>query len=136
MGVCVCLSGADGRVVEGRDTLPTPLRGRQGSNPGRMGFPWMLCAVVFVLCRPEKGDERGWAWVAGESTPEPRRTTGKNGRTHIAVAVKGIVNPILKLPSEKCLPVPVCRDNSCKQPFFKNTHYPCRITFNFGKKLK
>jgi hypothetical protein len=35
---------------------------------------WMLCVVVFVLCRPEKGEERGWAWVAGESTPEPRRT--------------------------------------------------------------
>jgi hypothetical protein len=24
-----------------------------------------------------KGEERGWAWVAGESTPEPRRTTEK-----------------------------------------------------------
>jgi hypothetical protein len=34
----------------------------------------MLCVVIFVLCRPEKGEERGWA-VAGESTPEPRRTT-------------------------------------------------------------
>jgi hypothetical protein len=33
-----------------------------------------LCVVIFVLCRPEKGEERGWA-VAGESTPEPRRTT-------------------------------------------------------------
>jgi hypothetical protein len=37
------------------------------------------CCVV--LCRPEKGEERGWAWVAGESTPEPRRTTGKNEKT-------------------------------------------------------
>jgi hypothetical protein len=34
-----------------------------------------------VLCRPEKGEERGWAWVAGESTPEPRRTTGKMTKT-------------------------------------------------------
>jgi hypothetical protein len=51
--VCVCLSGADGRVVEGRaDTLPTPPRGRQGSNPGRMGHPWMLC-------RPERRKEKG-----------------------------------------------------------------------------
>jgi hypothetical protein len=33
--------------------------------------------VIFVLCHPEKGEKekRGWAWVAGESTPEPRRTT-------------------------------------------------------------
>jgi hypothetical protein len=38
------------------------------------------CVVVFVLCRPEKGEERGWAWVVEESTPEPRRTTGKMRR--------------------------------------------------------
>jgi hypothetical protein len=37
----------------------------------------MLCVVVFVLYRPEKGEERGLAWVAEESTPEPRRTIGK-----------------------------------------------------------
>jgi hypothetical protein len=35
---------------------------------------------VFVLCRPEKEEERGWAWVAGESTPEPRRTTKEKMR--------------------------------------------------------
>jgi hypothetical protein len=57
MDVCVCLSGADARVVEGRAT-----------SHG--------CCVVFVLCRPERRKEkRGWAWVAGESTPEPRRIT-------------------------------------------------------------
>ncbi|KAH0814325.1 hypothetical protein GEV33_008466 [Tenebrio molitor] len=67
---------ADGRVVEGRATLSR--HHREVSRVqilGRMGLPWMLCVVVFVLCRPEKGEERGWAWVAGESTPEPRRTT-------------------------------------------------------------
>jgi hypothetical protein len=62
MDVCVCLVGADGRVVEGRATLsPTPPRGQQGSNPRPDGLPWMLCVVIFVLCRPEKGEERGWA---------------------------------------------------------------------------
>jgi hypothetical protein len=32
--------------------LPTPPRGRQGSNPGRMGLPWMLCCIV------QKGERR------------------------------------------------------------------------------
>jgi hypothetical protein len=82
MDVCVCLSGADGRVVEGRATLFRHHREVSRVRiPGRMGLPWMLCVVVFVLCRPEKGEERGWAWVAGESTPEPRRTTGKMTKT-------------------------------------------------------
>ncbi|KAJ3634800.1 hypothetical protein MTP99_007745 [Tenebrio molitor] len=81
MDVCVCLSGADGRVVEGR---ATPFRHHREVSrvriPGRMGLPWMLCCVRFVSSR--KGEERrGWAWVAGESTPEPRRTTkGKKGK--------------------------------------------------------
>jgi hypothetical protein len=76
MDVCVCLVGADGRVVEGRATLSRHHRKvSRVQIPGRMGLPWMLCVVVFVLCRPEKVEERGWAWVAGESTPEPRRTT-------------------------------------------------------------
>jgi hypothetical protein len=57
MDVCACLSGADGWVVEGRKTLfRPPSRGRQGSNPGRMGHPWMLCCVCGVCC--EKGVER------------------------------------------------------------------------------
>jgi hypothetical protein len=88
MDVCVCLSGVDGRVVEGRATLFR--HHREVSRvpiPGRMGLPWMLCVVVFVLCRPEKGEERGWAWVAGESTPEPRRTTGKNEKNKPTVKV-------------------------------------------------
>jgi hypothetical protein len=58
--MCVCLSGlTDGRVVES-DTLPTP----QGSNPGRMGLPWMLCCIRVVSSRKEKGErrkeKRGW----------------------------------------------------------------------------
>jgi hypothetical protein len=76
MDVCVCLSGADGRVVEGRATLFRHHREVSRVRiPGRMGLPWMF-VFVFVLWRPEKGGRRrGWAWVAGESTPERRRTT-------------------------------------------------------------
>jgi hypothetical protein len=56
MDVCVCLSGTDGRVVEGRATLfRPPPRSRQGSNPGRMGHP---CLVRIVSSRKEKGEER------------------------------------------------------------------------------
>jgi hypothetical protein len=59
MDVCVCLSGAYGRVVEGRAvTLFRPPRGRQDSNPGRMGHPWMSCCVRIVSSRKEKGEER------------------------------------------------------------------------------
>jgi hypothetical protein len=60
MDVCVCLSGADGRVVEGRATLF-----RRHREVGRVRIPagWAshgCCVVVFVLCRPEKekGEER------------------------------------------------------------------------------
>ncbi|KAJ3619939.1 hypothetical protein MTP99_003942 [Tenebrio molitor] len=47
---------------------------------GRVQIPagWVIhgCRVVLVLCRPERRKERKrWAWVTGESTPEPRRTT-------------------------------------------------------------
>jgi hypothetical protein len=90
MNVCVCLSGADGRVVEGRATLFRHHRKVSRVRiPGRMGLPWMLCVVVFVLCRPEKGEERGWAWVAGErgkvprspAAPQERRQKHKNKPT-------------------------------------------------------
>ncbi|KAJ3631071.1 hypothetical protein MTP99_012226 [Tenebrio molitor] len=75
MDVCVCLSGADGRVVEGRATLFRHHREvSRVQIPGRMGLPWMF-VLYFVLCCPErKKEKRGWAWVAGESTPEPPRT--------------------------------------------------------------
>ncbi|KAJ3621868.1 hypothetical protein MTP99_002420 [Tenebrio molitor] len=34
----------------------------------------VVCCIRAVSSRKEKGQERG-AWVAGKSTPEPRRTT-------------------------------------------------------------
>jgi hypothetical protein len=60
MNVCVCLSGADGRVVEGRATLF-----RHHREVGRVQIPaeWAFhgCCVVFVLYRPERRKEkRGW----------------------------------------------------------------------------
>jgi hypothetical protein len=58
MDVCVCLSGADGRVVEGRATLFRHHREVSRVRiPGRMGLPWMF-VFVFVLWRPEKGGRR------------------------------------------------------------------------------
>ncbi|KAJ3629429.1 hypothetical protein MTP99_013822 [Tenebrio molitor] len=79
MDVCVCLVGANGRVVEGRATLSR--HHREVSRVqilGRMGLPWMF-VLYFMLCCPErkKKEKRGWVWVAGESTPEPRRTKEK-----------------------------------------------------------
>ncbi|KAJ3616344.1 hypothetical protein MTP99_003908 [Tenebrio molitor] len=78
MDVCVCLVGADGRVVEGRATLSRHHREvSRVQIPGRMGLPWMF-VLYFMLCCPErKKEKRGWVWVAGESTPEPRRTKEK-----------------------------------------------------------
>jgi hypothetical protein len=63
MDVCVCLSGADGRVVEGRATLfRHHCEVSRVRIPGRMGWG-----------RPEKRrkEKKGWAWVAGKSTPQP-----------------------------------------------------------------
>jgi hypothetical protein len=81
MDVCVCLVGADGRVVEGRATLSRHHREvSRVQIPGRMGLPWMLCVVVFVLCRPEKVEERGWAWVAGERREKRELRGGGDGR--------------------------------------------------------
>jgi hypothetical protein len=51
--VIMAISGADGRVVEGRATVPTPPRGQQGSNPRPDGPP-----MDVVLSRKEKGEER------------------------------------------------------------------------------
>ncbi|KAH0813719.1 hypothetical protein GEV33_009072 [Tenebrio molitor] len=71
MDVCVCLLGADGRVVERRintfsATTARSVRVRVPSGKGAYGF----ISVVYVCeCEVE------WAWVAGENAPEPRRTT-------------------------------------------------------------
>ncbi|KAJ3631871.1 hypothetical protein MTP99_012976 [Tenebrio molitor] len=60
MDVCVCLVGADGRVVEERATLSRHHREvSRVQIPGRMGLPWMV-VLYFMLCCPErkKGEER------------------------------------------------------------------------------
>jgi hypothetical protein len=82
MDVCVCLSGADGRVVEGRatDTLPTPPRGQQGSNPRPDGPP-----MDVVLSRKEKGEERVGVGGRGKYPGAPphmrKKKRGKNKPT-------------------------------------------------------
>ncbi|KAH0816647.1 hypothetical protein GEV33_006145 [Tenebrio molitor] len=72
MDVCVCLLGADGRVVEGRiNTLSaTTARSARVRVPSGKGAHGCINVVVYVReCEVE------WAWVAGESAPEPRRIT-------------------------------------------------------------
>jgi hypothetical protein len=74
MDVCVCLSGADGRVVwkEESTLFRPPPRGQHGFESRREGCPWVINVVVYVCeCEVE------WAWVAGESAPEPRRITDR-----------------------------------------------------------
>jgi hypothetical protein len=36
-----------------------------------------LCCISCCVVQKEKKEKRGWVWVAGESTPEPRRTKEK-----------------------------------------------------------
>ncbi|KAJ3620079.1 hypothetical protein MTP99_004072 [Tenebrio molitor] len=66
MDVCVCLVGADGRVVEGRintlsATTARSARVRVSSGKGAHG-----CISVVYVCECEVE----WPWVAGESAPE------------------------------------------------------------------
>ncbi|KAJ3638820.1 hypothetical protein MTP99_002153 [Tenebrio molitor] len=72
MDVCVCLLGADGRVVEGRiNTLwATTARSSRVRVPSGKSAHGCINVVVYV-CESEVE----WAWVAGESAPEPRRIT-------------------------------------------------------------
>jgi hypothetical protein len=72
MDVCVCLSGTDGRVVEGRATLFRHHREvRRVQIPGGIGLPWM-----FVLCCPEKRKKkRGGRGMPG------KKKRGKNKPT-------------------------------------------------------
>jgi hypothetical protein len=69
--MCVCLLGADGRVVEGRiNTLSaTTARSARVRVPSGKGAHGCISVVYVCECEVE------WAWVAGESAPEPRRTT-------------------------------------------------------------
>jgi hypothetical protein len=95
--MCVCLSGADGRVVEGKATLVRHHREVSRVRiPGRMGLQWMLCVVVFVLCRPEKGERRreggrGWPGKIPRSPAAAHKEKEKNKpqRYLIGQVVKG-----------------------------------------------
>jgi hypothetical protein len=59
MDVCVCLSGADGRVVEGRasDTLPTTTARSAGFKSRPDGPP--MNVVLCSYCVVQKGEMRG-----------------------------------------------------------------------------
>jgi hypothetical protein len=93
MDVCVCLSGTDGRVVEGRATLFRHHREVSRVRiPGRMGLPWMLCVVVFVLWRPEKGEReggRGWPGKVPRSPAAPHKKNKPTAKYLIDQLVKG-----------------------------------------------
>jgi hypothetical protein len=83
---CVCLSGADGRVVEGIATLFRHHREvSRVQIPGRMGLPWMLCCIRVVLSRKEKGDERVGVGGRGKYPGAPphimKKKRGKNKPT-------------------------------------------------------
>jgi hypothetical protein len=79
MDVCVYLSGADGRMVEGRATLFRHHREvSRVQIPGRMGLPWMLCCIRVVLSR--KGEERVGVGDRGKylgAPPHIRKTERK-----------------------------------------------------------
>jgi hypothetical protein len=84
MDVCVCLAGADGRVVGGRATLFRHHREVSRVRiPGRMASHG--CCVVCVSCRPEKkescGEERVGVGGRGKypgAPPHHQRKKGKN----------------------------------------------------------
>ncbi|KAJ3635038.1 hypothetical protein MTP99_007975 [Tenebrio molitor] len=82
MDVCVCLSGADGRVVEGRATLFRHHREvSRVQIPGRMGLPWMF-VLYFVLCCPKrkKGEERVGVGGRGKYPGAPSHIKEKKER--------------------------------------------------------
>jgi hypothetical protein len=71
MDVCVCLLGADGRVVEGRINTLSATTARSARVRVPSGRAPMGVNVFVYVCECEVE----WGWVAGESAPEPRRTT-------------------------------------------------------------
>jgi hypothetical protein len=77
MDVCVCLVGADSRVVEGRATLSRHHREvSRVQIPGRMGLPWM-CVFHVVLSRKKKGEERVGVGGRGKYPGAPPHIKGK-----------------------------------------------------------
>jgi hypothetical protein len=87
MDVCVCLSGADGRVVEGRATLfrhHLEVRGFK-SQAGWASHGWFV--LYFVLCCPKrkKGEERlgvgGRGKYPGAQSHIKEKKRGKNKPT-------------------------------------------------------
>jgi hypothetical protein len=60
MDVCVCLSGADGRVVEGRATLF-----RHHREVGRVQIRDVGCCVLYSCCVVQKGERRREGGVGG-----------------------------------------------------------------------
>jgi hypothetical protein len=83
MDVCVCLVGADGRVVKGRATLSRHHREvSRVQIPGRMGLPWMF-VLYFMLCCPErkKGEERVGVGGRGKYPGAPPHIKGKRGKS-------------------------------------------------------
>jgi hypothetical protein len=81
--VCVCLVGADGRVVEGRATLSRHHREvSRVQIPGRMGLPWMFCAVFHVvLSRKKKREDRVGVGGRGKYPGAPPHIKGKRGKS-------------------------------------------------------
>jgi uncharacterized protein YbbK (DUF523 family) len=67
MDVCVCLSGADGRVVEGRATLF-----RHHREVSRVQIPWMF-VLYFMLCCPEREGGRGWPGKVPRTPPHIKK---------------------------------------------------------------
>jgi hypothetical protein len=81
MDVCVCLSGADGRVMEARATLFRHHRDvSRVQIPGRMGLPWVCAVFRVVLSRKEKGEERGGRGWPGKVPRNPPAHKGKKER--------------------------------------------------------
>jgi hypothetical protein len=66
MDVCVCLSGADGRVVEGHSSD----HHREVGRVQILAHPWMSCCVHIVSARKEKGEERVGASEKPISQPQ------------------------------------------------------------------
>jgi hypothetical protein len=91
MDVCVCLSEADGRVVEGRATLFRHHREvSRVQIPGRMGLPWMLCCVVQEGKRRREGG-RGWPGKVPRSPAAHRKNKERKKQADRKVPERSMV---------------------------------------------